>query len=197
MNTKQHGFTIWELMMTVAVAGILLGLGVPSFMEIQRNSAMTAAANELVTGVLLARAEAIKRQQPVSLCTSPAPMATNPACGNTGTRLGFIVWADENGNAVIDSGEIILRQIASPGGTIAVSSDNDGTVTFTGSGFARRAGTDQTSRVLFCDDRGNRATTGNSSAARAVRIAPTGRGQVLQEIGDIDAAITVTNGSCS
>ena len=64
--------------MTLLVAGILLGVGVPNVMEFQRNGAMTAAANELVTGVLTARTEAVKRQVPVTLCASPDPDRPEP-----------------------------------------------------------------------------------------------------------------------
>jgi prepilin-type N-terminal cleavage/methylation domain-containing protein len=46
MNTsRQHGFTLWELLMTLLVAGILLGIGVPNVMQFQRNSAMTGATS--------------------------------------------------------------------------------------------------------------------------------------------------------
>jgi len=47
MNAGQHrGFSLLELMVTVLVGGIVLGIGVPSFMEFQRNNAMTTQANE-------------------------------------------------------------------------------------------------------------------------------------------------------
>src|SRR5690606_36519227 len=152
MNSTQTGFTLWELMTTVAVAGIVLGLGIPSFMELQRNNAMTAAANELVTGILLARAEAVKRQVPVTLCASPDPMAGSPTCSlsGAGTNGGFIVWIDENGdfdadgrpdltdltdgNAVVDADEVVLRRSEAPGGNVDVWGDF-GYVTYGPNGF--------------------------------------------------------------
>ena len=60
---RQSGFTLWELLITLLVAGILFGIGVPNFMEFQRNGAVTAAANEL-SRAPCARAEAVKRQVP-------------------------------------------------------------------------------------------------------------------------------------
>ena len=60
MNLRlQNGFTLWELLITLLVAGILIGIGVPNVMEFQRNSAMTTAANQLLTGVIMARTEAV------------------------------------------------------------------------------------------------------------------------------------------
>src|SRR6185436_8814367 len=136
MNTsRQHGFTLWELLMTLLVAGILLGIGVPNVMEFTRNASMTAAANDLVTATILARTEAVKRQAPVTLCLSDNPTAATPTCSpgavaNSATR-GIVVFVDENnnvdangariltdatdGNAVIDAGELVLSQHAAPG----------------------------------------------------------------------------------
>ena len=80
---RQSGFTLWELLVTMLVAGMLLAVGVPSFRDAQRNSAITAAANDLITGLLAARAEAVKRQVPVTLCASP-----DPAAAESGLRSG-------------------------------------------------------------------------------------------------------------
>jgi len=129
METRhQSGFTLWELLVTMLVAGILIGLGVPSLQDAQRNSAVNAAANDLITGLLAARAEAVKRQVPVTLCASPDPSAQPPVCSQTGAGAngGFIVWVDfdpthvdanqspvltaSDGNAVVDAGEVTPQQ---------------------------------------------------------------------------------------
>lgn len=68
MNQKhshQAGFTLVELMITIVIAAILLGIAIPNFTEIIVRNRMTAYANELVTALNLARSEAIKRGQPV------------------------------------------------------------------------------------------------------------------------------------
>ena len=137
MNANVHrGFTLWELLITLLVAGVVFGLGVPNFMEFQRNNAIIAAANSLVTAILAARSEAMKRQVPVTLCASPDPIAANPVCSpnGAGSNGGFIVWVDENGNvdangvpiltdatdgnAIVNNNEQILTRTAAPGGTI-------------------------------------------------------------------------------
>jgi type IV fimbrial biogenesis protein FimT len=213
MNTRQqHGFTLWELLMTVLVAGILLGIGVPNVMEFQRNGAMTAAANDLVTAVLMARTEAVKRQAPVAMCLSDNPLVANPTCSpnaiaNSATR-GFIVWVDENnnldangarilidgtdGNAVVDANELILMQSAAPGGSILVSA-NCGYVSFAPTGFTRQVGGGcpaAARAVLYCDDRGRRAAAGSLSSARVVRIDLPGRAQVFTEVAAVNPYIT-------
>jgi len=215
MNAYQQlGFTLWELLITLLVAGILLGIGVPNVMEFQRNGAMTAAANQFVTGVLVARTEAVKRQAPVTLCLSDNPTAVTPTCSPNGvadsaTR-GFVVFVDENNNldangariltdatdrnGVVDANELVLMQSVAPGGTMRISA-NCGYVSYLPTGFTRQiAGlcNPAVRAVLFCDDRGRRMAAGSLSSARAVRIDQTGRGQVLQDTADVDPVITGT-----
>jgi type IV fimbrial biogenesis protein FimT len=210
METRQHGFTLWELLITMLVAGILLGIGVPNVMEFQRNGAMTAAANDFVTGVLMARTEAVKRQAFVAICLSDNPTAVNPTCAQDAvadSTRGFIVWVDENdnfdgfgariltdasdGDAVVDAGELVLMQSAPPGGTIRISA-NCGHVSFAPTGFTRAVAGEcapNPRSLLFCDDRGRRVAAGSLSSARVVRIDLPGRGQVLQEAAAINAEI--------
>jgi prepilin-type N-terminal cleavage/methylation domain-containing protein len=211
---RQSGFTLYELLVTLLVAGVLFGLGVPSMMEFQRNSSMSAAANELVTALLVARSEAVTRSVFVTWCLSANATAAAPTCSAApiadSPNRGFIVWVDENGNtdvngvpiltdgtdgnAAVDAGEIILRQSAAPGGTMLLSA-NCGYLSIGPGGFPRRVGAlcppaaEQNRAVLFCDDRGRRATSGLLSSARVVRIEATGRGQVLQEAADVNAAL--------
>ena len=63
-NPKQvSGFTLLELMVVVAIAGIMMALSVPTFKDMIRNTRLTTYANELVTSLNIARSEAIKRGQ--------------------------------------------------------------------------------------------------------------------------------------
>lgn len=206
MNAStQRGFTLYELLVAIMVAGLVLGLGIPNYREFQRNNAMSSAANDLVAGINMARAEAVKRQVPVTLCASPDVTVPVPQCG-LGNG-GFIVFADENGNGVItdatdgnafvDAGEQILLQRADPGGTINVFGDSL-YIAYGPNGFARQATgqpTPSATSILYCDERGNK-DAGGRSAARAVNIAPTGRAQTMRNQADIVAAVAVTGGIC-
>ncbi|HEY8034537.1 MAG TPA: GspH/FimT family pseudopilin [Methylobacter sp.] len=55
------GFTLLELMVTIAIAGILVGAAIPSFTSIIASNRLTTYANDLVTALNLARSEAVKR----------------------------------------------------------------------------------------------------------------------------------------
>lgn len=64
------GFTLIELLVTIAIAAILLAFAVPSMAELIRNNRLAAATNELVTALQMARAEAVRRGRPVTICSS-------------------------------------------------------------------------------------------------------------------------------
>jgi len=203
---RQRGFNLLELMVSVLVMGIVLGLGVPSFMQFQRNNAMTSITNDLISSIYLARTEAVKRQVPVTMCASANATDPAPTCG-VGPSTGFIVFVDDanpainaatDGNAIVDPGEVVLLQHAAPGGTITISSDSiylaygpNGFVVQTAPGQAQ----DSLQSLLVCDDRGN-VDVGGTSAERAVNVAPTGRAQIMRGINDINVAVAVTGGVC-
>lgn len=58
---RPQGFTLIEVMITMALFVILLGLGVPSFMTFIQNAKVKNAAETTLAGLNLARAEAIRR----------------------------------------------------------------------------------------------------------------------------------------
>ena len=55
------GFTLIELMVTIALVAILMTVAIPSFVTYQRNSELTSFTNTLRAGINAARGEAIKR----------------------------------------------------------------------------------------------------------------------------------------
>jgi type IV fimbrial biogenesis protein FimT len=65
---RAAGFTIIELMITVATASILLAIAVPSFNQLIVSGRLTAQSNDRVAAISLARSEAIKRNASVTLC---------------------------------------------------------------------------------------------------------------------------------
>lgn len=107
MKTNK-GFTLIELMVTLAVAAIILTVAVPSFRSIVQNNRLITQANELITGINLARSEAIKRGQSISICAANAALT---GCSNTATawNVGWIIFIDSDGGADFDAGETILR----------------------------------------------------------------------------------------
>src|SRR5699024_6935398 len=64
---RQHGFTLLELMVTVAVAAIIVSIAVPSFSAMLNRHRLEAAASELKFNLLLARSQAIKQNRDVAV----------------------------------------------------------------------------------------------------------------------------------
>jgi type IV fimbrial biogenesis protein FimT len=69
------GFTLTELMVVVAIVGIIAGIAAPSFAAMIRENTARAQVNELLALAHYARSEAIKRQSTVSL------VVTTPSAG--------------------------------------------------------------------------------------------------------------------
>jgi type IV fimbrial biogenesis protein FimT len=70
MRTKALGFTLVELIVAIAVLGILLSISLPSLDGMLLSGKLRSYANELVASVYLARSEAIKTNSTVRLCAS-------------------------------------------------------------------------------------------------------------------------------
>jgi len=91
---KNSGFTLIELMITLAIVAILLTVGVPSLKTFMQGNQLVAATNELVSALHVARSEAIKHNVRVSVCES-SDGANCTATGNW--ENGWIVFIDGNG----------------------------------------------------------------------------------------------------
>lgn len=128
-----RGFSLVELMVAIAILGLLLAMTAPMFGDIVRNNRSQAAANELVSALNAARAEAIKRGQRVSLC----PSANGTSCSGSVWQNGWIVFVDtaaSDAAATPSVGDVLNRRTAMSSGVTAT-----GTATFirySGLGFA-------------------------------------------------------------
>lgn len=65
INVDNKGFTLLELMVTLAIAAILATVAIPGFTQSIISNRLTTYNNELVAAFNLARSEAIKRNQQV------------------------------------------------------------------------------------------------------------------------------------
>lgn len=159
MRNNHSGFTLLELMVTLAVAAILLTIAVPNFTVFLQNSRLAGTANEVVTMMNYARSEAVKRNRPVTLCSR----ASDTACANsTNWDEGVLVFVDADGDGAIGDVGDILQVMQSLGGGNTLRSGND-SVTYRANGVA---GVNASFRL--CDERG-------TASARTIDVSPLGR----------------------
>ena len=81
---RTAGFTLIELMVTVAVIGVLAVVAVPAMTNLVNANRLNGAAGELQAALQLARSEAVRRNVSVTLC--PSSDGTNCASTTTWTR---------------------------------------------------------------------------------------------------------------
>ena len=196
MKAKQTGFTLIELMFTITVLAVLLGIGVPNFRDFIRNSRMTSAANDLLADLSFARSEAVKRRVPVALCKSTDGSSCDSSATSAFQR--WIVFVDDadpaaadttnDGNGTVQSGETVLRNTVISS-AIPTAAGTGIRIVYLASGFPVVDNTNGLSRVLFCDERGSAISTGGISAARGVAVSATGRAVVTRDKSKIEATV--------
>ena len=92
LESRQRGITVVEIMVTLAIAAILIGLALPAFNAFVAQRTLTSQVNDFLVGVQYARSEAIRRSARVSLQSLDASDASNE-WGN-----GYCVVAGNPGN---------------------------------------------------------------------------------------------------
>lgn len=170
-RARARGFTFYELVITLAIVGILAAGAVTAGDFLQRNS-ITAQINTLVTGMSLARSEAIKRGERVVICkgTGPAACATTAAWNN-----GWTVFVDLNADDKWDATEPVLRAqppaSAQPVMYTPSGNTNKAYLRYKADGFAWPSG-----RFVVC--------SANRAYAKAIIVWHTGRARVAVEETD-------------
>ena len=195
---NQRGFTLYELLTTVAVVGVVLVIGVPNLGAYRQNARMTSTANDLHSAFHLARTESTRAKLNVTICASANSMDANPTCGGTWDQ-GYIVFIDNDGNIQMGVGDSVLRRqpAIAEGVTLAVA--NDATYfgyAATGRGRGTVGSLTPISQVVMCDDRGNIRAAGGNSAARLFVATPLGRATIQRDKDMITDALDNMSKTC-
>jgi len=165
--TKQHGFTLIEVMIVVAVLLIIITVAVPGMQNMVLNNRRTSVTHDLLGSLYLARSESVKRGVTVSVC----PTADNATCGNVDWDSGWILFVNDDGDQPpqVDAGETILKVDGPDGGTYTLqgSASIDRGIGFRSNGLAMAIGD-----ITYCDSRGN-------ADAHSVNINITGQAKLV------------------
>ena len=158
-----------ELMVTVAIAGILLGAAIPSFTSIISSNRLTTYANELVTALNLARSEAIKRGGSVTVRKVDNYSFTNLRA-NANWEDGWDVFTDINNDGNCDTGDVLIRTYAPLQYSYTLQGNNfSNFIRYTSSGQSNTNGS-----FVICDNSdGNNVPEANTS--RLIIVNTVGR----------------------
>lgn len=200
MDTRtQHGFTLYELLITVMIVGIVLAFSIPNMQAFTQNSRMTSAANDLHSAFHLARSESSRAKTNITICASAKPMEGAANCGGTWDQ-GYIVFVDQDGNLDRQGQEeTVLRAQPAIAEGVSFAVANDATYfsySSTGLGRPNVGGKKAVSQIVMCDERGNVKAAGGSSAGRLFVATPLGRATILRDQELIGKALTEMGKSC-
>ena len=109
---KTQGFTLIELVMTMAIAGILVSMAIPSFNSILNSSRLTNYANDFVGALNLARSEAVRRGVSVTVRNIDNYSYThfgNIAFSGVNWEDGWDVFTDIDDDGKYEVGDVLIR----------------------------------------------------------------------------------------
>ena len=148
---RERGFTLLELMITLAIGGILLSMAVPALQSFTNNAKRSSAVNDFVSSMHLARNTAITTNARVTICASSD--ATN--CGGVTWDKGWIVFNDFNSNQSVDVGETIVGTSNGLDKVTLTSGQYGNFIMFRPNGRAMNASVNgNTGQFMVCDPRG-------------------------------------------
>ncbi len=160
---KTSGFSLLELLLTLALVAIVFAIGIPSMNTFIQNDRLVTQINTLVGHLSYARSEAVKRSQQVAVCVSSN---TTSCTGGNNWEDGWIIYVDLDGDGSFTAGEPVLRAQQQLEGANTLGSGAIGSqVTYDYRGFVDAA---SIGTFSLCDSRG-------ASYGKAISISPTGR----------------------
>jgi len=188
---RQRGFTLYELMITLLVIGVILTFGIPNFTEFTQNSRLTSTANDLLSSFQLARSEAARAKTNITICASNNSLDANASCGGTFND-GWIIFIDTNGDLNrAGAGENVLRaHPAVASGVTVTTNGGAGYFSFAGTGLGRGnvGGVPALQTAMICDARGLDTAPGGRATARRLVTTAVGRATILSDLAMIQAA---------
>ena len=141
------GFTLPELVTTMAVVSIVTTTAIPGMQDMLQNNRMTTQVNTLVTSLHLARSEAVKRNQRITLCQSNDGIS----CGTSNDwHDGWIIFSDANHDHGLDPEDTLIRVQQKMNGNTTIKLTRSFGINhymfYEPTGF-----TDTSGRFTFCD----------------------------------------------
>ena len=160
---ESAGFTLIEVMVVIAIAGILAALAIPNFSDMIAEQKVRSAASDIVGDLAFARMEAIKQQRRVVVEKTGATW-----------KDGWRIFVDNDGSNAQNGTEVILKTVVDFGGssTLKMCSTNaayNDRIVFRGDGTIGNASTGGEAGLRISD---------GASRSRDIRLSAVGRASV-------------------
>ena len=162
-NDNQRGLTAIELLIALAAVAVVILITVPGASMLIEHYRLKSTSSDLVSGLFLARAEAINRASTVRVC----PSETGRSCRTDGDwSKGWLVYSDGNGDEVVQDIEL-LEAFAAPNERVHIVASGAAkkTAAFTPAGLVRDNGAAKGEFILCY---------GESNGSKAIQIDPDG-----------------------
>ena len=186
---KSHGFTLIELMVIIAIAGVLLSLAAPGFISFQRNSELTSLANKMLGSINSARSEAMKSGRNAFVVPNDS--------SNWST--GWFVYVDMNSNNSFDEGtDLFIQTQPALVSYITMTGNNNAAtsnpyISFDSAGYARTVGGNGLTNLALSIKRNDVSTADTPEQSRLVIVARTGRTRACKPSTDTSCTTSVSN----
>lgn len=113
---RARGFNLTEMLVTVALAGVLIALAAPSFKSTFAKYRMGTESSNLLESLLLAREEARNSASPVTICAS----SNGTGCTASAWQTGHIVFRDGAAAGVVDGSDVVIGRAAAAKSDITI-----------------------------------------------------------------------------
>jgi type IV fimbrial biogenesis protein FimT len=190
--TRQRGFSLVELMVTITVMGILVAIALPSFRDVIHRNQVSSVSNELLASLAYARTEAIARGQLVSMCPSTDNGVS--CAGGKGFESGWIVYTYPAGaasaNTNYDSTKATLLRATTARAGVSVQAKGSTVITFGQQGQLKPSTPTLTFVTCFRTD--TTSTGSSTTAVPGVELDVNGSGSVTTKPWSVGTACTPT-----
>ncbi len=124
------GFSAIELLVALVLMAMSVSLALPSLKQGSAHNQVQAASNSIVSGLNMARFNAIKTGAETTICST----ADGSSCSDDSWADGWIVFVDEDNDAVADNSELVRivmieGNILASGLEKAITFESDGSTT--------------------------------------------------------------------
>ncbi|MDH3977762.1 MAG: GspH/FimT family pseudopilin [Gammaproteobacteria bacterium] len=151
-QNRQRGFTLGEVMATLAIAAITATLAVPAMQSLVTNGEQSAQDNDLISALHTARNTAITRNIQVTIC----PSANQENCDGSDWEAGWIFFVDDDRDRQVDQEDEILGSTPGIAGVDMISAEFEDFFAFRSNGqIMVNSIAENSGEFLICDQRGD------------------------------------------